>query len=274
MYKINEFSHIAKFSIKTLRHYEEVGLLIPSQCDEQQHPLYSKHDYETARRINMLQKFQLSISQMKDILQHCEKDEDICSYLQEKMALNKKNILEEKICMQAMEAYLKERAFTKQAKALYQIQKEVCKEVTYVALPFQDSYENIKTYAWRLQKVLKGNMKGPIFQMFSEEAYDETNESKLCMAIKKEIKTISDDFYIGKIHTCPVLSLYHIGSYDTLHVGYKALLDYAEEHHLQLKLPYWQRYEKGAGVVVKGNPDKYVTQIVVPYVMDKKELEN
>ena len=265
MYKISEFSNITQLSIKALRYYDEEGLLVPSQRNEQQHRLYSDKDYETARRIIMLREFHFSIQEMKDVLQNCENDEDICYYLQEKMALIKKNILEEKACMKAMESYLKERNFTKQANALYQIQEEICEKIQYAAIPFQGSYDKIKTYVQRLYKELKGNTKGAIFQMYFEEAYDEMMASRLCVDLKKEIKTVPNDFFIGQIQARQVLSLYHIGSYETLHIGYKALLDYAQEHHLHLQLPYWQHYEKGPGIVLKGNPDKYVTKIVVPY---------
>ena len=99
MYKISEFSNITQLSIKALRYYDEEGLLVPSQRNEQQHRLYSDKDYETARRISMLREFHFSIQEMKDVLQNCENDEDICYYLQEKMALIKKNILEEKACV-------------------------------------------------------------------------------------------------------------------------------------------------------------------------------
>ena len=265
MYKISEFSNITQLSIKALRYYDEEGLLVPSQRNEQQHRLYSDKDYETARRISMLREFHFSIQEMKDVLQNCENDEDICYYLQQKMALIKKNILEEKACMKAMDSYLKERDFTKQANALYQIQEEICEKIQYAAIPFQGSYDKIKTYVQRLYKELKGNTKGAIFQIYFEEAYDEMMASRVCVALKKEIKTVPNDFFIGQIQARPVLSLYHIGSYETLHIGYKALLDYAQEHHLHLQLPYWQHYEKGPGIVLKGNPDKYVTKIIVPY---------
>ena len=41
MYKISEFSNITQLSIKALRYYDEEGLLVPSQRNEQQHRLYS-----------------------------------------------------------------------------------------------------------------------------------------------------------------------------------------------------------------------------------------
>jgi effector-binding domain-containing protein len=53
-------------------------------------------------------------------------------------------------------------------------------------------------------------------------------------------------------------------SYETLNLAYKAVLDYAKEHSLECKLPSSEIYHKGPGMIFRGNPNKYVTEIVIP----------
>jgi effector-binding domain-containing protein len=56
----------------------------------------------------------------------------------------------------------------------------------------------------------------------------------------------------------------HTGSYETLYKAYRAIDQYAAEHKLQLQPPFREVYIKGPGMFFKGNPDKYITEILFP----------
>lgn len=47
-------------------------------------------------------------------------------------------------------------------------------------------------------------------------------------------------------------------------MAYKAILDYAGEHDLKCLTPSREIYLKGPGMIFKGNPNKYVTEIIIP----------
>lgn len=60
----------------------------------------------------------------------------------------------------------------------------------------------------------------------------------------------------------------HIGSYETLPQAYEAIDAFASSHHLVLKPPFREVFLKGPGMILKGNPDKYITEIQFPIEED------
>ena len=56
----------------------------------------------------------------------------------------------------------------------------------------------------------------------------------------------------------------HVGSYETMGNAYKAIDRYARENSLTLQPPFREVYIKGPGMFLKGNPQKYITEILFP----------
>ncbi len=53
----------------------------------------------------------------------------------------------------------------------------------------------------------------------------------------------------------------HHGPYDQLSSSYERILKYAEEHGHAIRRPTREVYHKGPGMIFKGNPKKYLTEI-------------
>ena len=56
----------------------------------------------------------------------------------------------------------------------------------------------------------------------------------------------------------------HTGPYETLYQAYAAIDQYAAEHDLQLQPPFREVFIKGPGMLLKGNPSQYITEILFP----------
>lgn len=56
----------------------------------------------------------------------------------------------------------------------------------------------------------------------------------------------------------------HTGSYETLNDAYAAIDRYVFENDLKLMPPFREVFIKGPGMMRKGNPEKYVTEILFP----------
>ncbi len=61
-----------------------------------------------------------------------------------------------------------------------------------------------------------------------------------------------------------VVSVTHIGSYETMYKAYGEIDKYTKEHNLQLQPPFMEVFIKGPEMLIKGNPDKYITEILFP----------
>ncbi|KHO38553.1 transcriptional regulator [Clostridium tetani] len=64
------------------------------------------------------------------------------------------------------------------------------------------------------------------------------------------------------------LCVTHIGSYETLSHAYSAIENYAKEHSLSLQPLFREVYIKGPGILLKGNPEKYITEVIFPLKED------
>lgn len=82
MLKIGDFSTLSKISIFMLRHYNEIGLLIPAHIDEfTGYRYYSEEQLPIANRIQALKNMGLGLSIIKDILWEYNNEDSLKRYL-------------------------------------------------------------------------------------------------------------------------------------------------------------------------------------------------
>lgn len=67
MYRIGEFSKLSNLSIRTLRFYNELGILIPEEVDVfSNYRYYSDHNLKEAKMIESLKNAGFSLEEIKD----------------------------------------------------------------------------------------------------------------------------------------------------------------------------------------------------------------
>ena len=68
--KIGEFSKMMQVTVKTLRHYEQKGLLLPDEVDEWTgYRYYSINQMQTLQTIRDLQRLGFSLDEIKDLFE-------------------------------------------------------------------------------------------------------------------------------------------------------------------------------------------------------------
>lgn len=88
MLSIGEFSKICKVSTKTLRYYEEIGLINPDAINpETGYRYYSIRQLKKMLFVSRLKSYQLSLEEIKDILEleGDQSEEKLCSVLNKKI---------------------------------------------------------------------------------------------------------------------------------------------------------------------------------------------
>lgn len=73
-YRIKEFSQLTSTTIKTLRYYDEIGLLTPSQKTVNGYRLYSKEDMLRLQQITILKFSSYPLNEIKSVLSHPDYD--------------------------------------------------------------------------------------------------------------------------------------------------------------------------------------------------------
>lgn len=81
MYKINELASIASISTRTLRHYDEIGLLVPTRNKESGYRLYTEKDVNTLQTILFYKELGYELTNIKKII--LDKDFDVLHSLSE-----------------------------------------------------------------------------------------------------------------------------------------------------------------------------------------------
>jgi len=87
MLKIGDFSKLSRISIRMLRHYDEIGLLVPESVDEfTGYRYYSEAQLLIANRINALKDMGFSLSVISEILKTYNDPKVLKKYLLQKQA--------------------------------------------------------------------------------------------------------------------------------------------------------------------------------------------
>jgi DNA-binding transcriptional MerR regulator len=85
MYQIGEFSKIVGITVKALRYYDEIDLLLPAQINEDNgYRYYDDLSYQKAMWIQSLKRFNFSVKEMQEVITNVRSDDDLADYLLEK----------------------------------------------------------------------------------------------------------------------------------------------------------------------------------------------
>jgi len=264
MYKISDFSKITNLTVKALRYYDEEQILTPSvRNGETGYRYYSEEDYQKAQLIALLRSLEFSISEIRDVLSNCAGPDDLPCYLEEKKRMIEDRIRKEKELIKRLNLYIKPKE-RKEISMNYQIEQKELAPVLVASIRYKGKYSDVDKYIGTLYKAVKGDAAGaPIQCYYDAEHKEDGADLELCLPIKKKIS--HPDVMVKTLPAVKAICTTHKGSYQKLNRAYKALLDYANQHGLNIVTPSREVYIKGPGMVFRGNEDNYITEIIIPY---------
>jgi Predicted transcriptional regulators len=263
MYRIGEFSKITNLSVKTLRYYDEQNILKPSyRKEENDYRFYNEEDFKKAELISLLRKFDFSILEIKDLLQNYENSSDLSYFLEEKKSKIERKILEEKALIQQIDLYIKPDRMEETCMN-YKIEVKTLEPVMVASIRYQGKYSDVGKYIGTIYKAAKGNAKGCPFNCYYDADYKENADIELCVPISKSMGSTSE-VTVKVLPKIKAICTTHVGNYESINQAYKELFDYANKNNLTCTLPSRELYIKGPGMLFKGNPNKYITEIVIP----------
>ncbi|MGL6200496.1 MAG: GyrI-like domain-containing protein [Lachnospiraceae bacterium] len=129
------------------------------------------------------------------------------------------------------------------------------------------SYAGIATEANKVfPKVfqsVRGKSNGaPFFNYLSMSPETKAGEMELCVPTAET--PAGRGIEVKEMPRVKAVCATHIGTYETMNAAYSAIDKYAAENDLKLMPPFREVFIKGPGMMLKGNPDKYVTEILFP----------
>jgi len=109
MYKIGDFSQIAKVSVRMLRHYDKLGLLKPEYVDPwSSYRFYTLDQLSRLHRILALRDLGLSLEQVNDLIDDPRADEQLYEMLQAKQQAIQQQLVEDQARLDRVAARLRQ----------------------------------------------------------------------------------------------------------------------------------------------------------------------
>lgn len=263
LYQIGEFSRITQISIKALRHYQELGILQPSHIDEKSaYRYYNEKLLDRAREIQNLRSLKFSLKEIADIFKDRSEDDDLLELIQKKSRLIENQIEQLQNVHSQLNIILSNNKKTKKIKTI-----EADLEIDLIDIPdqhiasirFKGRHSDVGLYFKRIFKAVGFKAQGKPANLYFDEGYKEIADIECYLPIKKFIH--NNDVSCRTLKGGKAYRLNHIGSYATLYQSYKRIFDYFSENNIAVATVSREIYHKGPGMIFKGNPDKYITEI-------------
>lgn len=262
MYKIGDFSKITNLSVKTLRYYDEEHILKPSyRNEENSYRFYDENDFKRAELIVLLRELDFSISEIKDVLNVYKDKADLSFILEEKKVMINKKIIDEKALLKKIDLYIKPNVLEEDCMN-YQIEVKDIVAVKVATIRYKGKYSEVGKSFGKIYKALKGDTNGNPFNCYFDGEYQEHADIEACVPTTKQV--CDSEIVIKVLPQIKAISTIHVGTYESINMAYKAIFDYAQEHNICCKVPSREIYIKGPGMIFKGNPNNYITEVLIP----------
>ncbi|PIC75908.1 MerR family transcriptional regulator [Sporosarcina sp. P19] len=95
--KVKEVADLVGISVRTLHHYDEIGLLIPEETTDAGYRIYSDENLETLQQILFFRELGFPLKKIKEIIDSPSFDQQEALEMQHRMLLKEKNRLEQMI---------------------------------------------------------------------------------------------------------------------------------------------------------------------------------
>jgi effector-binding domain-containing protein len=267
MFKIGEFSRLSQVPIKTLRYYDEIGLLKPAHVDDfTGYRYYSADQMPRLNRVLALKDLGLSLTQVAELLDGDLPAEQIRGMFRMKQTQVKGRLKEEEARLARVEWRL--RQIEEEGKM--SAQEVVVK--TIPAMKVAAVREVIPTYGeiGQLYSLLfkhvgrhRARPAGPALSIYYDEGYRERDvDVEAAVPVSKDLPD-GDRVQIRELPAVEQMACtVHKGSYDSMAEAYAGLLTWIEANGYRICGPNREVYIKGPGLLTK--PSSYVTELQIP----------
>lgn len=230
MYQIGAFSKICQVSVKTLRYYDRIGLLKPTEVDRfTGYRYYSRGQLERMLLIQKLKRYGFSLEEIQPLLS-CE-EEVFC----QKLRRQRENVL---LRLMELDAVLREidlqlRSLERTGDKMdisngYEVKLTETQPMSVYACRQQMGVDEYGKYFGKLyERIAQDGLTpgGIVGAMYHDEAFDrESSDIELFVGVRE---TDRADKVIAP-HLCAVTV--HRGGYSTLNEAYAALVKWIEEN--------------------------------------------
>lgn len=263
MYKIKEFSILAKTTVKTLRYYDKEDLLKPYFIDSKTgYRFYETEELVLLSKIISLRQLGISIPDIKDILNKKNVNQILNRRKKEIEDSLQTNIDQLSRINYMLEGY----------NMKYEVTKKELPEVTiYYKEGIIKDFSELTNFILSSEKECRStnpNIKcitpDYCYVNYLDHEYKETNIKVRYAQAVVEAGIPNETIKFEKLKPVEALSIYHKGPYQDLREAYSFIIKYIKDNGYQISEPIRERYIDG--MWNKENPKDWLTEIQVPVI--------
>ena len=263
MFSIGEFSKITGLTVKTLRFYDEQGVLAPSHVDHQTgYRHYAESKIETARVITQLRKLDFAIADIKEMLNDHDDEADILDYLERQKRTVAEKLRQYREISRSLERIIaKEReARTAVNRTTFEVEEKTVDAMLIAGVRMKGRYSDCGKGFAQIGRRFGRHIHGkPLLLYYDTEYKEQDAHFEACMPIRKGAS--EGEISVRELPGGRCVALLHEGPYDELGRSYATILAYVKQQGYEVETPTREVYIKGPGMIFKGNPKKYLTEI-------------
>jgi DNA-binding transcriptional MerR regulator len=265
LFTIGEFSKISGLSVKTLRFYHDKQLLMPSYIDQNTgYRYYDHNNVEKARLITVFRKMEFPINQILEILDNYDDQSDILNYLEKHKSLIEDKIRKHRDILISLNQIIsnEKEAINIMHNSKFKVEEKMLEPMLVAGIRMTGKYSDCGKGFSKIGKNFGRFICGKPFCLYYDAEYKENDaDFETCMPIREEKQV--NGISVRQLSGGKCISLLHKGPYEQLGRSYEKVLEYAKNKGLKLALPSREVYLKGPGMIFKGNPHKYLTEIQI-----------
>lgn len=268
MYSIGEFSKIGSVSTKTLRYYDEIGLMHPAYVDEENHyRYYSKEQVDTILLITELKSYDLRLEQIKAIIE--SNDRMLLEHFLENRIQELEHQMQESIrlkkCIEKKMQQIQLGGSIMDKKNELIVEEKVFEPVLVMSKKATISMSNVSSIIGSVyEEIYKAGLRpsGSVMVFyFDEEFHQENANIEVCIPVEENEQTRKmQQTKILESRKCATCTFR--GPYSKLGKAYAAVLKWISEHNYEIASTPFDIYMNNPQEVK--NPEEFITQVYFP----------
>jgi effector-binding domain-containing protein len=262
---IGRFSKVTQLSVKSLRHYADIGLLVPAIVDPQSgYRFYSAAQATEGQVIRQLRALDMPLEDIRSVLR--ERDADAG---RRRLAAHRVRISEELDRHQRILAFVDRLLEEGDGLMTYEVQVRGQEAQPYMALRLMTTQKTIGREAGegfgKLFQFLGSKgvaITGVPFARYHGEEFDpEAVDAELCLPVAETLSG-NGEIVPGTLPPGEVAVTLHAGPYEEISLAYQALGTWIQEHGHETAGPPQEMYLAGPPQVT--DPTDYRTEVAWP----------
>jgi DNA-binding transcriptional MerR regulator len=267
MFTIGEFSKVTGMTVKTLRFYHEGGLIVPSFVDpETGYRYYHESQADRARAVAHLRRLEFPLSEIAEILRHDKGGDDeqvLEAIVRRKRAIDDQVRHLRGVSRSLARLIAEERQVHAMAESPFEVQETTLPTLLIAAVRMKGRYQDCGKGFGKIGKALGRFLAGTPFLLHHDAEYRDTDaDFEACFPVKPQAKGV-DGIHVRELPGGRSFTLRHKGPYDQIGPAYAKILGTVKAKGCVPLMPTREVYLKGPGMIFKGNPKNYLTEIQI-----------